>query len=127
MVEEYAARRHTDMTTPVTRPFALALIGATWFGCAVAPDARFDELSRRFVYRVPFEIGKCEQRSDDSVEIAEVWGTRPKIEPGGDYLVVGTCRLTSAEHASVDLGLTAENWPNQRTGADLATKAVGRG
>jgi RNA polymerase sigma factor (sigma-70 family) len=46
-------------------------------------------LARRFRYRVPVEIGSSEFRNGGRLEILEIWGTRPKIEVGGQYLVRG--------------------------------------
>jgi RNA polymerase sigma factor (sigma-70 family) len=51
------------------------------------PDVSF--LADRFKYRVPFEIGRTQTREGGRIEIREVWGTRPKIEEGGQYLVRG--------------------------------------
>ena len=47
-------------------------------------------LARRFRYRVPVEIGFSESKNEGgNLEILEVWGTRPKIEIGGQYVVRG--------------------------------------
>jgi RNA polymerase sigma factor (sigma-70 family) len=47
----------------------------------------------RFKYRVPFELGYRETKDGGRIEIREVWGTRPRIEIGGQYLVRGTYAL----------------------------------
>ena len=47
----------------------------------------------RFKYRVPFELGHTETKDGGRIEIREVWGTRPRIEVGGQYLVRGTYTL----------------------------------
>ena len=46
-------------------------------------------LARRFRYRVPVEIGLSEFKDGGRLEILEIWGTRPKIEVGGQYVVRG--------------------------------------
>ena len=46
-------------------------------------------LARRFRYRVPVQIGFSERKESGHLEILEVWGTRPKIEVGGQYVVRG--------------------------------------
>jgi len=50
-------------------------------------------LARRLRYRVPVEIGLSEFKDGGRLEILEVWGTRPKIEVGGQYLVRGKYAL----------------------------------
>jgi RNA polymerase sigma factor (sigma-70 family) len=50
-------------------------------------------LGERFKYLVPVEIGKSEFKDDGKLEILEVWGTRPTIEIGGQYLVRGKYAL----------------------------------
>jgi len=108
------------------RVFALYVLGAV--GCSTSPSVPFESLSRQFVHRVPFEIGQFESLGEDRIEILEVWGTRPTIEPGGDYVVVGRCVVSSADDATVDLSLTStKGWKNVRTGADLASAKVTRG
>ncbi len=47
----------------------------------------------RFKYRIPFELGYRETKDGGRLEIREVWGTRPRIEIGGQYLVRGTYAL----------------------------------
>lgn len=51
-----------------------------------------DFLAERFKYKVPFEIGQT-QHNGGKIEIKEVWGTRPKIEVGGQYLARGKYTL----------------------------------
>jgi hypothetical protein len=46
-------------------------------------------LARRFRYRVPIEIGLSDFKDGGRLEILEIWGTRPKIEVGGQYVVRG--------------------------------------
>ena len=46
-------------------------------------------LADRFKYRVPFETGRTQTAKGGRIEIREVWGTRSRIEIGGQYLVRG--------------------------------------
>jgi hypothetical protein len=103
---------------------------------AVATDTGNQENARAiatmFKYRVPFEVGWSESSGGGRIEIAEVWGTRPKIEVGGQYLVRGRYVLTSGERGRLYFHLTGQinetadprvgdrsipQWNN--TGADL--------
>ena len=60
-----------------------------------------DDLASRFQYRVPLEIGKTWSAGADRLTITEIWGTRPRVEVGGCYLVRGTCELASADSGEV--------------------------
>jgi RNA polymerase sigma factor (sigma-70 family) len=57
-------------------------------------------LADRFKYQVPFEIGLTQTNDGGRIEILEVWGTRPQIEEGGQYLVRGKYRLPKGERAA---------------------------
>jgi RNA polymerase sigma factor (sigma-70 family) len=46
-------------------------------------------IASRFKYKIPFEIGATEFKEGGRIEIEEVWGTRPRIEVGGQYIVRG--------------------------------------
>ncbi len=54
-------------------------------------------LAERFKYKVPFEIGET-QHNGGKIEITAVWGTRPKIEVGGQYLVRGRYQLPPGQN-----------------------------
>ncbi|HLN32468.1 MAG TPA: sigma-70 family RNA polymerase sigma factor [Gemmataceae bacterium] len=54
-------------------------------------------LAKRFKYRVPIEIGRTQSQEGGRIEIREVWGTRPRIEVGGQYLVRGRYVLPPGE------------------------------
>jgi hypothetical protein len=120
----------TSSRAPLTR-LGLALVLGAGAGCATQPaatsDAPFDELGRQFVHSIPFEIGETQVIGDDRIEILEVWGTRPIIEPGGDYLVVGQCHLASSDEGLVQLQLTTHNWHQPGQGSDLEKARVQRG
>lgn len=55
----------------------------------------------RFQYRIPVETGFTENQRGARIEIAEVWGTRPAIEIGGQYLVRGKYVLPSRERGKM--------------------------
>jgi hypothetical protein len=69
--------------------------------------ARF--LADRFKYRVPVEIGASEFKDGGRIEILEVWGTRPKIEVGGQYLVRGKYAMPSHDRGRLYFYLTETN------------------
>ena len=54
-------------------------------------------LADRFKYRVAFETGRTQTAKGGRIEIREVWGTRPLIEIGGQYLVRGKYVLPPGE------------------------------
>ena len=108
----------------VVRSILLAGLALSCGACASGP---FDGVASRFKYRVPFEIGQKQAEGGDQIEITELWGTRPQIEVGGDYLVVGTYSLESLDEASVCFYLTALNWDNTGPDTDLLRTTVGKG
>ena len=71
---------------------------------SLRPDERNPQeafLAHRFKYRIPFEIGATEAKEGGRIEIQEVWGTRPRIEVGGLYLVHGKYVLPPGEHGTL--------------------------
>jgi RNA polymerase sigma factor (sigma-70 family) len=58
-------------------------------------------LANRFKYRIPFETGFTESKEGGRIEIQEVWGTRPRIEVGGQYLVRGKYVLPPGERGTL--------------------------
>jgi RNA polymerase sigma factor (sigma-70 family) len=64
-------------------------------------DSRDASLSSRFKYRIEFETGVSETKEGGRLEIKEVWGTRPKIEVGGQYLVRGKYVLPHGERGKL--------------------------
>ncbi len=72
-------------------------------------DAKCDTgfLADRFRYKVPFEIGYSETSEGGRLEIREVWGTRPKIEVGGQYLVKGKYVLPPGQRGKIYFYATA--------------------
>jgi RNA polymerase sigma factor (sigma-70 family) len=65
-------------------------------------------LADRFKYRIPFETGAEETKEGGRIEIQEVWGTRPRIEVGGQYLVRGRYVLPPGERGTLYFYETAE-------------------
>jgi RNA polymerase sigma factor (sigma-70 family) len=71
------------------------------------------ELAARFKYRVPFEVGWSETHEGGRIDIKEVWGTRPKIEVGGQYLVRGKYTLPPGQSGALYFYATAGgDWGN---------------
>jgi RNA polymerase sigma factor (sigma-70 family) len=58
-------------------------------------------LANRLKYRIPFETGYTETNEGGRIEIQEVWGTRPRIEVGGQYLVRGKYVLPPGERGTL--------------------------
>ena len=84
-----------------------------------APD-----LAKRFKYRVPFELGYTEAKEGGRLDIREVWGTRPKIEIGGQYLVRGKYVLPPGAKGKIYFYVTATgDWGREPT-ATLDLQAV---
>jgi RNA polymerase sigma factor (sigma-70 family) len=82
-------------------------------------------LASHFKYRVPFEIGYTESHEGGRIEIREVWGTRPQIEIGGQYIVRGKYRLPPGEHGKLYFYATAGGaWGGITTTLDLQTTEV---
>jgi RNA polymerase sigma factor (sigma-70 family) len=64
--------------------------------------------ANRFKYRIPVEIGYTESKEGGRIEIQEVWGTRPRIEVGGQYLARGRYVLPPGERGTLYFYETAE-------------------
>jgi RNA polymerase sigma factor (sigma-70 family) len=87
------------------------------------PDVAF--LAKRFKYRVPFETGYTQTREGGRIEIREVWGTRPRIEVGGQYLVRGRYRLPPGVRGKLYFYATAGGaWGAVTTTLDLQSTAL---
>ena len=80
----------------------------------------------RFKYRIPVETGYTENKEGGRIEIQEVWGTRPRIEVGGLYLVRGKYVLPPGERGKLYFYETAEGaWGQGPTATmDLQSTAV---
>jgi RNA polymerase sigma factor (sigma-70 family) len=84
-------------------------------------------LAGRFKYRIAFETGFTETQGGGRIEILDVWGTRPRIEVGGQYLVHGRYVLPGQEDGTLYFHLTASNWNNTGPDLDLQHTAVKKG
>jgi hypothetical protein len=104
-----------------------ALLLVSLLGCASAQRPPIDPIAERFKYKIDFDRGKYEAVGKDSVDVIEVWGTRPEIEEGGDYLVLGRYTLQSADRGQVFFYMTADNWDNSGIAMDLQNLDVTRG
>ena len=90
--------------------------------------ARAAALAGLFKFRVPVEFGLTETRGGGRIEILEVWGTRPRIEIGGQYLVRGKYAMPSQDHGKLYFYETSTgNWNNSGPTLDLQTTTVRRG
>jgi RNA polymerase sigma factor (sigma-70 family) len=58
---------------------------------------RFAPVAARFKYKVPFEIGETYFKDDARIEILEVWGTKPEVKIGGQYIVRGKYVMPSGD------------------------------
>jgi hypothetical protein len=82
------------------------------------PDVGF--LADRFKYQVPFEIGRTQTSEGGRIEIQEVWGTRPLIEIGGQYLVRGKYVMPAGVKGKLYFYATASGpWGAVTTTLDL--------
>jgi RNA polymerase sigma factor (sigma-70 family) len=89
-------------------------------------NAMAKSLASLFKYKIRVEIGLTEQHEGGRIEIQEVWGTRPRIEVGGQYLVRGRCIVPPGERGKLYFYETAEgNWGLTPTATlDLQTTDV---
>jgi hypothetical protein len=82
-------------------------------------------LADRFKFPVPFETGFTQTNEGGRIEIREVWGTRPRIEVGGQYLVRGKYVLPPGERGKLYFYETSEgDWSQTTTTFDLQSTAV---
>jgi len=81
-------------------------------------------LANRFKHRVPFEIGRTQSASGGSIEISEVWGTRPRIEIGGQYLVRGKYVLPPGERGMLYFYASAGGPWGQSASLDLQSTSL---
>src|SRR5262249_46807321 len=70
-------------------------------------------------------IGYTEYNEGGRIEIQEVWGTRPRIEVGGQYLVRGKYALPRGQRGKLYFYETAEgDWWGQGPIPDLDLQSV---
>jgi RNA polymerase sigma factor (sigma-70 family) len=78
----------------------------------------------RLRYRIAVEIGQTETKEGGRIEIKEVWGTRPRIEIGGQYLVRGTYVLPPGERGRLYFYETATGGWGRTPTADLDLQSM---
>jgi hypothetical protein len=85
-----------------------------------------DVIASLFKHRVDFKTGFTEFNHGGHIEITEVWGTRPQIEVGGQYLVRGKYMLPLGERGKLYFYETATgDWGRSATVTlDLQATAV---
>jgi RNA polymerase sigma factor (sigma-70 family) len=96
-------------------------------GAKELPAALAAALTGQLKYRIPIEIGLTETSNGGRIDIVEVWGTRPKIEVGGAYLVHGKYVLPSKEDGKVYFYRTATEGSGSGPVLDLQTTIVAKG
>ena len=89
------------------------------------------DLVDRFKFRVPVEIGATEFHEGGRLEILEVWGTRPQIEIGGQYLVRGKYKLPPGQRGKIyfyrtatDTGRADQMWGASRPEVEAAKASL---
>ena len=81
----------------------------------------------RFRHRVPFETGYTETNEGGRIEIQEVWGTRPRIEVGGQYLVRGKYVLPPGQSGKLYFYETSDGtWSQPTATMDLQSTTLDR-
>lgn len=81
-------------------------------------------LSQFFRNRIPFELGLTQTRLDGSIVINEVWGTRPKIEVGGQYLVRGKYKLPPGQRGKLYFYVTSSSPSGATANLDLQSTTL---
>jgi hypothetical protein len=119
-LEKYAAsKQEFDRELAIKTLSELGLPGPS-----ADPGRPWDSIAGRFKHRVRFETGYTEFREGGSIEILEVWGTRPQIEIGGQYLVRGKYVLPPGQHGKVYFYETATEGGGWTVTMDLQNLTV---
>jgi RNA polymerase sigma factor (sigma-70 family) len=88
---------------------------------------RAQALASRLCYRIPVEIGRTQTKGGAHIEIKEVWGTRPKIEVGGYYMVHGQYVLPSQQGGTICFRETCSGPAGSGPNLDLQNVKVEKG
>ncbi len=125
------AAEHGAGTAPAANNGALAQVelqGDVQKSADVAADKgqakeRAAFIAGRFKYKVPVELGQTEFKEGGHIEIEEVWGTRPRVEVGGQYMVRGKYVLPPGQRGKLYFYETANgDWGREPTSdVDLQT------
>ena len=59
------------------------------------------ELAGRFAYRLPVTLGQTQFLDGNRIDILEIWGTKPKFQTGGQYLVRAKFTMPSCKLGKV--------------------------
>jgi len=81
-------------------------------------------IAARFKYKIEFETGRTQTKDGGRIDIVEVWGTRPKIEVGGQYLVRGKYVLPPGERGKLYFYASAGGAWGQTASLDLQSTEV---
>jgi len=97
----------------------VSLVVAALLTCAIAapPSPQGYDLS----HAVCFDVGATRLPCGDSITIDEVVGTSDKMTAGNSYVVKGTYKLASQEHATLLASVTANN-PTRGEGRNVPTQ-----
>jgi RNA polymerase sigma factor (sigma-70 family) len=123
------ARRQAEIALEVARARAarketeFRRLQATLPGVKAELGARMQTIASRFKYRIPVEIGRSQTTEDGRIQILDVWGTRPEIAVGGNYLVHGTYSMPSSERGKLYFHLSASD-PRMAVSYDVDLQCV---
>jgi len=120
VLEKYAASKQES-----DRELAIKALAELGLRAASAHQGRpWDSIASRFKHWVRFEIGYTEFKDGGRIEILEIWGTRPQIEIGGQYLVRGKYVLPPGQHGKLYIYETATESSGGTVTLDLQTLTV---
>ena len=86
------------------------------------------DITNRFTFRIAIELGRTQSSEGGQIEILEVWGTRSRIEVGGQYLVHGKYAMPSRAGGELYFNQTTErNRNNSAPILDLQSLTVCNG
>ena len=127
----YLLRRSILVTAPVALFVLMSVVGKAKTedpvapnGSATVPQCDTAFLAQQFKYKIPVELGREQFNNGGKIEIREVWGTRPQIEIGGQYLVRGKYVFPPGKHGMLHLYASANGPWGKTTSLDLQSTAV---
>lgn len=101
---------------------------ARWKKHGVSKLNPIGDLAGRFQYRIPVQFYDRMERKGARIEIHEVWGTSPKIQVGGQYVVHGKYEIPNHAKGKLYFYVTSEgDWSNSGPTLELQTMAVEKG
>jgi RNA polymerase sigma factor (sigma-70 family) len=88
----------------------------------------FPDLARRFQYRIPVVFHDRLEKKGARIEIHDVWGTSPKIQIGGQYIVHGKYEMPNHDKGKLYFHVTSEGrGPNSGPTLELQTLNIDKG